>query len=179
MADATTVIGRTSFVRGRISGNGDLEISGRVEGDVTVSGEVTIEATGLVAANVSARRIIVRGAVKGDLAADESLLLETGAKVVGDLKAARIAIAQGGLVKGFVSTSGASAPRGRTAAAATARAAAPGARKAPPPPPVAAKASKANGKKAHRGASLAGARVPPAPVVPVLKKGTKAVHKKR
>src|SRR6185295_3452791 len=118
MADTTTVIGKSSFVRGRISGNGDLEISGRVEGDVSVTGEVTIETTGLVAANVSAKRIVVRGAVKGDLAADESLLLETGAKVVGDLKAARIAIAQGGLVKGFVSTSGAGAPRGRAASTA-------------------------------------------------------------
>jgi hypothetical protein len=37
-----------------------------------------------------------------------------------------------------------------------------------------------NGPKAPpRGATLAGARVPPPPVVPVLKKGTKAVQKKR
>ena len=56
MAD-TTAIGRSSLVRGRIAGDGDLEIAGRVEGDVTVSGEVTIDATGLVAANVSAKRI--------------------------------------------------------------------------------------------------------------------------
>lgn len=187
MADTTTVIGRSSFVRGRIAGSGDLEIAGRVEGDVSVSGEVTIEATGLVAANVSARRIVVRGAVKGDLTADESLHLETGARVVGDLKAARIAIAQGGLVKGFVSTSGQGAPRARSTAAAAVRvpvkAAAPPpapAKKAPPPPPPPpARVSKANGKKPGRGATLAGARVPPPPVVPVLKKGTKAVHKKR
>ena len=54
MAD-TTVIGRASFVRGRVSGSGDLEIAGRVEGDVACSGEVVVESSGLVAANVSAR----------------------------------------------------------------------------------------------------------------------------
>ena len=65
----TTVIGRASFVRGRVNGSGDLEIAGRVEGDITITGEVTVESGGLVAANISARRIVVRVAVKGDLVA--------------------------------------------------------------------------------------------------------------
>ena len=72
MADPT-VIGRASFVRGRVSGSGDLEIAGRVEGDVAVSGEVSIEASGLVAANVSARRIVVRGA--GEMLDDRGVQL--------------------------------------------------------------------------------------------------------
>src|SRR5436190_1062136 len=35
----TTVIGRATFVRGRVNGGGDLEIAGRLEGDVTLAGE--------------------------------------------------------------------------------------------------------------------------------------------
>jgi cytoskeletal protein CcmA (bactofilin family) len=182
MAD-TTVIGRATFVRGRVSGSGDLEIAGRVEGDVACSGEVLIDATGLVAANVSARRIVVRGAVKGDLVAEDALVIEAGAKVVGDLRAPRVAIAEGGMVKGHVQTGAAGAPRAREKAAVRPAAAPARAEKIAPPPVTRPTAKTANGpaqKAPPRGATLAGARVgPPPPVVPALKKGTKAVQKKR
>lgn len=184
MADKPTVIGSGTFVRGRVSGSGDLEISGRVEGDVTCSGDVTVERDGMVGASITAHRIVVRGAVKGDLTADDALLLEAGARVVGDLRAPRIAIAPGGLVRGHVQTGSAGAAKPR-AAQASARVSAPAAKssaKAPPPPPAKKAATPpppaAKSTSKHRGSVLAGTRVgPPAPVVPALKKGTKAVKK--
>lgn len=193
MADERTIIGQSTFVRGNVSGSGDLTIEGRVEGDVSATGEVVIEATGLVAANVSAARIVVRGAVKGDLVAEDSLAIAQGARVVGDLRAPRISIAQGGLVRGHVQTGAAGAvrPRASSAGAASTRPrtqtntmpATPTARanaqsvsivNAPPPKET------ASTSRPTRPNVLAGARPgPPPPVVPVLKKGTKAVQKKR
>jgi cytoskeletal protein CcmA (bactofilin family) len=183
-ASETTVIGRSAVVRGRITGSGDLEIAGRVEGEIACSGDVHVDANGLVAAPISARRIVVRGAVKGDLVAEESLVLETGARVVGDLRAPRISIAQGGLVRGYVQTGAAGAARPRTAQAASRAAApapAPAKKIAAAPAPAATVRGKTNHhqKPLPRGAALAGHRGPPAPVVPALKKGTKAAHKKR
>ncbi len=177
-----TIIGRTSFVRGRVTGDGDLEIAGRVEGEVAVSGEVVIDASGLVASGVTGSRIVVRGAVKGDLVASEALVIEAGARVVGDLRAPRIAIAPGGLVRGHVQTGG--APAAARPRAAVARASVPEtkARPAPvsavkaAPPPVVVKAVPS--KTQHKPAAAARPGPPP-PVVPVLKKGTKAVQKKR
>jgi cytoskeletal protein CcmA (bactofilin family) len=184
MATTSTVIGQSTFVHGRVSGTGDLEIAGRVEGDVACSGEVTVEASGLVAANITAPRIVVRGAVKGDLTADEAVIVESGAKVVGDLQAPRITIVAGALVRGHVQTGAAGAKRPAAASTAHATKSRPAAApvravaKAPPPPPSKAKTN--NGQKAApRGSMLAGTRSAPAPVVPVLKKGTKAVQKKR
>ena len=115
-----TVIGRATFVRGRVTGTGDLEIAGRVEGEVACSGEVLVEAGGLVGAPIRARRIVVRGAVRGDLSAEDAVVLESGARVVGDLSAPRVAIAQGGLVRGHVQTAGAGAARPRAAQATSA-----------------------------------------------------------
>jgi cytoskeletal protein CcmA (bactofilin family) len=196
MADVVTVIGRSSFVRGRITGSGSLEIAGRVEGEVSVSGDLTVDASGLVAANLSGRRLVIRGAVKGDLTASEAIVLEPGAKVVGDLHAARVAIAEGALVRGHVATGTASAgartekrassassssrnePRAIAKEPPTARMPAMEnhARKAPPPP-------SSKNVTMPRGSVLAGTKPTPkgapAPVVPVLKKGTKATHKKR
>lgn len=179
--NGTTLIGSGTFVRGRVTGTGDLEIAGRIEGEVSCTGDVTVESSGLVGAGISARRIVVRGAVKGDLVAEDAVVLEAGARVVGDLRAPRIAIAPGGLVRGHVQTGGAGAARPRASQAAAARApqAAPkaAARAAPPPPPrvveVASKKHAAPATSTHRRVG------PPAPVVPVLKKGTKATQKKR
>lgn len=191
MAAERTIIGQSTFVRGNVSGSGDLTIEGRVEGDVSASGEVVIEATGLVASNVSAARIVVRGAVKGDLVAEESLVIAQGARVVGDLRAPRITIAQGGLVRGHVQTGAAGAARPRAASAGAASSRPRTQTNTMPATPTArahaqsvsivnAPASVKETTRPARPNILAGSRPgPPPPVVPVLKKGTKAVQKKR
>ncbi len=119
MADVT-VVGQGIFLRGSIRGEGDLEIRGRIEGDVEIAGEVTIAEGALVKADVSARRITVRGAVAGNLTGEDGVRLEDGARVVGDLHGASIGISEGALVRGNVQTGQAGEAqkgRGRTAAA--------------------------------------------------------------
>ena len=74
MAANVTIIGRTTRVRGRLTGAADLEVQGFVEGEIAVSGDVTIDAAGMVGAGVHGRRVVVRGAVKGDLVGEEAVL---------------------------------------------------------------------------------------------------------
>ena len=191
MANETTIAAGT-VVRGSIEGTGNLVVAGHVEGDVQLSGEVTVESTGLVGANVRAARIVVRGAVRGDLSADEAVVLEEGARVVGDVRAARIAVGRGALVRGYVETKSEAgkAPVARAAERAAAGAAAAPARverPAPPPPPARVerpappppKKVEAPAPVSPRPSMLVGLkREPPPPVVPALKKGAKAVKKK-
>jgi hypothetical protein len=175
-----------------VTGEADLTIEGHVEGEVAVSGDVTIEAGGLVGANVSGRVIVVRGAVRGDLTAEELVRLEEGSRVVGDLRAPRIAIAKGGLVRGLVQTSGSvGSPR----PAARAKADAPAIRRAPPPvaarpapapapAPAPVRVAPVPAKVAARPTPAAAPvhhapKGPPPPVVPALKKGAKAALKKK
>lgn len=188
MAADVTVIGRGTRVRGRVSGAVSLEILGHVDGDVSVDGDVTVDAQGLVSANVSARRLVVRGAVKGDLTGEEAVLLEEGARVVGDVRAPRVAIAPGALVRGYVQTGGVDgAPRARAATVArSAPVAKPAARPAPAPVKIAPKPAPAPvvapAKPRTAPVALAGAPVkqgPPPPVVPALKKGAKGALVKK
>ena len=104
MAANVTVIGRTTRVRGRIVGSGDVEVQGFVEGEIAVGGDATVDVHGLVGASIRGRRLLVRGAVKGDLLGEEAVILEDGARVVGDVRAPRVAIAPGALVRGYVET---------------------------------------------------------------------------
>jgi cytoskeletal protein CcmA (bactofilin family) len=97
-----TIIGRATRVRGRLAGSADLEIHGLVDGEVQVDGDVTVSEGGLVAASISGARVTVRGAVRGDVTGTDAVHLEDGARVVGDLRAPRISIGAGALLRGHV-----------------------------------------------------------------------------
>ena len=193
MASKVSVIGRSTRVRGRVTGAADLEVQGFVDGEIVVGGDVTVDAHGMVGAGVRGRRLVVRGAVRGDLIGEEAVLLEDGARVVGDVRAPRVAIAPGALVRGFVET-GASGD-------APARAARPqqAARVAPPVsaaalpkfvPPVATQsvaksvaatpAPSKSAPPASGGNNASSAlRRPPPPIVPAMKKVKGQIAKRK
>jgi cytoskeletal protein CcmA (bactofilin family) len=201
-ASTTTIIGRTARVRGRLTGDADLEVQGFVEGEISVSGDVTVDVHGMVGAGIRGRRLVVRGAVKGDLLGEQAILLEEGARVVGDVRAPRVAIAPGALVRGYVETGEGTGEALRASRAAATRpapvAAKPAAAAAAPakPPVAAAKAAAVVAKTANatvaaatvamgnnnatrHGANHAGGRRPPPPVVPALKKAKGQIAKKK
>jgi cytoskeletal protein CcmA (bactofilin family) len=185
MASSATVIGRTTRVRGRLSGEGDFQIEGLVMGEIVAGGNVTIDTHGMVGANVRGRRLVVRGAVQGDLLGEEAVVLEEGARVVGDVKAPRVAIAHGALMRGQVQTADddSARPAGRAAAAKSAPAQPARAPtqviKAAAPSKVAPVSRAATAAGASGGASGPSARRPPPPVVPVLKKTKGQMLKKK
>jgi cytoskeletal protein CcmA (bactofilin family) len=102
----TSVIGKNAVVRGKVRGDADLEVQGLVEGDIAVSGDLLVDAGGLVGAAVAGRRVTVRGSVRGDIQASEMIEIGAQARVVGDLSAPRIIIIEGAMVRGLVSTVG-------------------------------------------------------------------------
>ncbi len=59
-----------------------------------------------VRGNLSGTSITVAGQVQGDVRGTESVIIEAGARVIGDLFAPRIGVALGALVKGTVRTDG-------------------------------------------------------------------------
>jgi cytoskeletal protein CcmA (bactofilin family) len=192
-----SVIARSARVRGRLTGDGDLEIRGFVEGEIVVGGDVTVEADGLVAAPVRGRRVTVRGAVRGDLVGEDAIVIEAGGRVVGDLRSPRIALAEGALVRGLVETAGADeptpAPRravaGRPAPATVARPTVVGVPAPRASAPMAAAVPRPAMKtevpavvETLHGASDGGRDVlrrPPPPVVPALKKMRGQIVKKK
>jgi cytoskeletal protein CcmA (bactofilin family) len=194
MPSNVTVIGRTTRIRGRVTGAVDLEVQGYVEGEIAVDGDVTVDAHGLVGASVRGRNLLVRGAVKGDLVGDESVLLEAGARVVGDVRAPRVAIAPGALVRGYVQTGDIDGPAARTPraqpavrpVAQPARAAQPVVRPMPAPSAVAVQPARPQPAVVTPKAVAKpqaqpepSARRPPAPVVPALRSAKGQIVKKK
>jgi len=89
-------------IKGEIEARGDLVVSGRIEGIVRVAGSLRVEAGGEVEAQVHAARAQIGGEVKGDVVATESIHLLAGCRVEGELRAPRLDIEEGAVVRGSV-----------------------------------------------------------------------------
>lgn len=99
---ASTVIGAGITVDGEISTDEDVVVHGTVRGKLTAREGVTIEHGGSVEADVAGGPMNIAGAVTGNISSSDRVDLQAGAKVVGNVKATRITIADGAQFKGNV-----------------------------------------------------------------------------
>ena len=103
---AGSVIGVSTVVRGNVSGEGELDLLGRVEGDVTMGGDVVVGEQARIDGKLTGAQVSVSGTVMGDIRGTDAVAVEAGARVVGDISSPRIGIGEGALVRGLVRTDG-------------------------------------------------------------------------
>jgi cytoskeletal protein CcmA (bactofilin family) len=96
-------IGKGLFIKGEITGSESLYIDGKVEGSINLPGNrVTVGRNGQVAANISAREIVVLGKVRGNVSATDRVDIRAEGSLSGDVAAARISIEDGAFFKGGI-----------------------------------------------------------------------------
>jgi cytoskeletal protein CcmA (bactofilin family) len=96
-------LGRSMVVKGDLSGNEDLVISGKFEGSINVQGHcVTVGLEGKVKADIQAARVIVHGSVDGNITVRERVEIFKTGHVAGDLIAPGISIEDGAFYKGKI-----------------------------------------------------------------------------
>jgi cytoskeletal protein CcmA (bactofilin family) len=183
-----TVIGPSILINGKLTGDEDLTVRGRVEGELTLTKTLIVEPSGVVKANVTVKNAVVSGVVVGNIQASESVELTQEGRMVGDIRAPRVIIVDGASFRGRVDMGelppGRSLPE-RTTPRAQLR---PTVRSLPPPPPRPATAAVARSGNAGAavpakkpGAGMPGivrgeaARPtpPPPPAPPVVAAGAK------
>jgi cytoskeletal protein CcmA (bactofilin family) len=89
------IIGRTTRVRGRVSGDGDLLIEGNVEGDIAVGGDLTIAEGGRATSSIEAGAVTLRGELEGNVQARGVVRIEASARVRGDIQGESVALEEG------------------------------------------------------------------------------------
>jgi cytoskeletal protein CcmA (bactofilin family) len=96
-------IGQSLFIKGEVSGSEDLTVDGRVEGRIDLKDHnLTIGPNGKVHADVHAKNITIVGEITGNVVADEKVDLTDSGRLVGDIRAPRIAVSDGAQFKGSV-----------------------------------------------------------------------------
>ncbi len=89
------VIGRTTRVRGRVTGDGDLTVDGTIEGDIAVRGDLVVGDGARASSSVDANAVTIRGELEGDIRARGLVRIEAGAKVHGDVQGESFALDEG------------------------------------------------------------------------------------
>ena len=108
-AAAATVIGPKGKFVGEISGDEDVVIQGRFEGNIQIQRRVTVAASGELKGDIHARTVLVGGRVHGQIRADERAELLASASVQGNVTAPKVVIAEGAQLQGNVAMSTAAA----------------------------------------------------------------------
>ena len=95
-------IGQGIFIKGDLNGSEDLVVEGRIEGSITLKNHLLVGQTGLLEANVQSEAVTVYGEILGDVSATQKIELNETARVVGDLDAPSIFLADGAKFRGRI-----------------------------------------------------------------------------
>jgi cytoskeletal protein CcmA (bactofilin family) len=99
----SATIGKTVKFVGQVYSKEDLVVDGDLEGTVeALDHKLTIGPTGAVHASVKAREVVVLGTLQGNVEAADRIEIRRDAKVMGDLRMARILIEDGAYFKGSI-----------------------------------------------------------------------------
>jgi len=96
-------IGKAVKIVGQIYSKEDLYVDGDLEGTVeALEHKLTIGPNGTVHAAVKAREVVALGTIQGNVEAAERIEIRKDAKLVGDIRTARIIIEDGAYFKGSI-----------------------------------------------------------------------------
>jgi cytoskeletal protein CcmA (bactofilin family) len=101
--NAPARIGKTVVICGEVKGSEDLIVDGRIEGTVSLpESRLTIGPNANVAADLSAKDVLILGQVKGNVVASGRVELRAGCNVEGDIRALRLAVEDNAVFRGKV-----------------------------------------------------------------------------
>ena len=102
LGQAATVVGPGISIKGELQGQGTMTVLGSFEGEIVLDGELHVGQEARVDANISARRIVVAGTVRGNLSADTRVDILPNGSLTGTVKSSSFAAADGATVKGEI-----------------------------------------------------------------------------
>ena len=99
----SATIGKAVKIVGQIYSREDLYVDGDVEGTIELmEHKLTIGPNGKVHAGIKAREVVALGVIQGNVEASDRIEIRKDAKLVGDIKTARIIIEDGAYFKGSI-----------------------------------------------------------------------------
>jgi len=87
-------------IEGKIEGGGSVRIAGKFKGDVSVQGDLTIEAGAKLTGSVRANKVTIAGELEGNVEEATHVDLLASDVVIGDLKTGTLTVAAGARMRG-------------------------------------------------------------------------------
>ena len=96
-------LGKSVVIKGDLSASEDLTLDGQMEGNVTLPDHtLTIGPAANINASISAKAVVIMGAVTGNVTAAEKVEIRATGSITGDFAPPRLVVAEGGHLRGKV-----------------------------------------------------------------------------
>lgn len=106
------ILGKGLVFRGELTGEGDLQVQGQLEGKINVTGTVVILEGASIQADVSASEIVVGGVVRGNLSASGRVEVLSTGHLVGDVRGRVLVVREGAALNGKINVEAPLSPAG-------------------------------------------------------------------
>lgn len=93
--EAKTFIADDIEITGSIKCTSNIQINGKLNGDLSCSGDAVLGAAGNIKGNSSVSSITIMGQINGNVTAKDKIELKSTARVMGDIKAKRMVVEDG------------------------------------------------------------------------------------
>lgn len=98
--EVETIIGEDTIIQGTLKTKGSIRIDGRLEGNIVEASQVIIGVKGYVQGDITAQSVIIGGKVNGNVTTLESIELQPGAQLLGDIHTSTLSIGEGAVFEG-------------------------------------------------------------------------------
>ena len=111
VSGAPTLINEGCKITGVITGSGDYQVSGQIDGDCDIDGTVSLTRDGFWQGTIKASHVVISGHVEGDIVAAGKVEITDTARITGTVSGEAIAVAEGAVVEGVMKTTGPADPQ--------------------------------------------------------------------
>ena len=95
-------LGKNINIKGNISGHDDIQIDGKIEGNIKLKGRLDIQQSAIIKGSAVAKTIYIKGAVEGKLAAGSKMIIDHTAIIKGKIFTPVISVVEGARFNGEV-----------------------------------------------------------------------------
>jgi len=96
----TSLLTKELKIEGDIQGDEDLHVEGFFKGSIKIKGNIFVDQSGRVEADIEADNVIIQGQIKGNVLARRQLQIQSLGQLMGDCTAASIDIKEGAIFEG-------------------------------------------------------------------------------
>lgn len=94
------ILSNDVHIKGSVRFTDDLLVDGRIEGEISSNGALTIAENAHIKAEVSTKSVVIYGKVHGNIVCTERVEIKGSAEMVGDVKAGTLSIEPGAIFVG-------------------------------------------------------------------------------
>lgn len=99
-SDFNTIMASDITFTGKIHFTKPFLIRGKVNGTITAEGDLVVDTGAVVNANIQAERVLVKGAIKGNVHGSALVFVTSSGSITGDISSSQVVLEPGSLFSG-------------------------------------------------------------------------------